>query len=716
VVAATIQIADPGEVNFGHCLCNVAGLVAGRALRISGQSASIYSRLVWDLSGQRRFASPGRIILDSWQCAALGTVDGAQVELTELDWAGLPVADLVEVRLLRWSGPQVEHTAGLPDFLRSHGYLFYPGLRFGYQPLGESGSGDFEVVAVTAQGAQVEVGRPGDALTHTVQRAPGVADWPPTYADIGGLDRAIEALRREVELPLRRPHDLRAIGITGASGMLLYGPPGTGKSMLVRAVAQHSGVSAVILSGPELASMAHAEAEQIIRAAFAPPDGDADAPRLVIIDDLDYLAPARTIPGSHAPLLGLLQRLLDEPGRPVVVATTSRRDDIDPVIRRLGRIGRQIPVPVPSEGDRRAILGIHTRSLPLAIELDDREEFLADLAQRTPGFVGADLETLCHEAGRIALRRAFPVGVLESSSPEAQAPLRIQASDWDDALTYVTPSALGEIVTDVPPTSFEDVAGLPDTVAALRERLILPLRRPGVFAAAGLRMERGLLLYGPPGTGKTLLARAVAHECGGRFLSVRGPELLTKWFGESEQAVRDLFDRARAAAPCVVFFDEIEAIARRRTGGSADGGAADRVVSQLLAEIDGLIDLGQVSIIGATNDWRLIDPALLRPGRLGLHIEVLLPDADGRRDLFAMYLPGTPPAEAAEYGALAQEMSGADIAMIGREARLIALRRANFEQAVPPVREDVLAAIEAHRGGGARSSLPGLPAWPGSGP
>jgi transitional endoplasmic reticulum ATPase len=249
----------------------------------------------------------------------------------------------------------------------------------------------------------------------------------------------------------------------------------------------------------------------------------------------------------------------------------------------------------------------------------------------------------------------------------------------------------------VPQTSFENVAGLPQTVTQLKERLVYPLRHPEVFAAMGLPMERGVLLYGPPGTGKTLLARAVAHECGCRFMAVRGSELLSKWFGESEQAVRDLFDRARSLAPCVVFFDEIDAIARRRSGGANDGGASDRVVNQLLAEIDGLIDLGQVSIIGATNYRESIDPALLRPGRLGLQILVPTPDADGLRQLLEMYLPETLHDHCAGWAEISLGMSGADIAMIGREARLNALRRTGFTQPTPVTAEDVATALDTRR-------------------
>ena len=338
-----------------------------------------------------------------------------------------------------------------------------------------------------------------------------------------------------------------------------------------------------------------------------------------------------------------------------------------------------------------------TRWLPLSAAGPDREQLLTGLGRQTAGFVGADLEALCRQAGAIALRRAFPIDVLESEQPEAKAAIEIRDGDWAEALTLVTPSAIDVDVTDVPRTTFDDIRRPAPDGEGAQGAAVYPLRHPEVFAAMGLRMERGVLLYGPPGTGKTLLARAVAHECGCRFMAVRGSELLSKWFGESEQAVRDLFDRARSLAPCVVFFDEIDAIARRRSGGAHDGGASDRVVNQLLAEIDGLIDLGQVSIIGATNYRESIDPALLRPGRLGLQIAVPTPDVDGLRQLFEMYLPEPLHDHCAEWAHTSQGMSGADVAMIGREARLNALRRTGFERPATVTLQDVTTALDARR-------------------
>jgi transitional endoplasmic reticulum ATPase len=705
VTTATVTELPPGAVSFGYCYSNVAGLVGGEPVLVRAESGTtIYCRLSWDLEGRVRGA--GRIALDADQCAALGARDGARVAVDGLRSADLAAADFVDVRLTRWSGDQTERSAaeqgvGLPHFLQANRYLLYPGLRFGYQPPGGAAPADYEVAAVLAGGHPTEVATAGAGLACFIRPGHGSGDRVPSYLQVGGLESVIELLRREIELPLRRSSDLAAVGVRAPGGVLLYGPHGTGKTMLARAVAQHSGARVTFLSGAELASQPHAECERLLRAAFLPAGSDPnpadERPRLVVLDDLDFLAPDRSVPGADTHLLGLMHRLLDEPGRPVVLATTSRRDAIDPAIRGLGRIGRQIAVPAPGEEERKAILAVQTRWLPLSATGANRDELLAGLARQTAGFVGADLEALCRQAGALALRRAFPLDVLESEEPEAKAPLEICEDDWSEALTLVTPSAIDGNVIDVPYTTFADVVGLSQTVATLRERLVFPLRHPEVFAAMGLRMERGVLLYGPPGTGKTLLARAVATECGCRFMALRGSELLSKWFGESEQAVRDLFDRARSLAPCVVFFDEIDAIARRRSGGAHDGGASDRVVNQLLAEIDGLIDLGQVSIIGATNSRESIDPALLRPGRLGLQIAVPAPDADGLRQLFEKYLPESLRDHCAQWAALSSGMTGADIAMIGREARLNTLRRTGFEQPSAVTAEDVTAAVDARR-------------------
>jgi transitional endoplasmic reticulum ATPase len=703
---AEVMALPENAVSYGHCYSNVAGLTGGELVEIESTATTIFCRVAWDIS--ELLDAPSQVALDRWQCASLGSAHGQSVQVSVRNGADIPLATSVELMPLHGAG-ESEHTLGIRDFLSGGHYVLYPGLQFAYRPLAGADVDEYVVVRVRTGELDVELAALDRSVDVVVRPALGTRSANPGYGDLGGLDDVVALLRRDIELPLRRPTHLRQIGVLAPAGVLLCGPPGIGKTLLARAVAARCEVDVIMLSGPSLVSQPRADVESALRAALRTVEPGAQ-PRLVIIDDLDYLAPGRDVPGAPVSYLGVLQELLDQTGRPVVLATTSKPDDIDPQIRRLGRLGRQVQLPLPADDDRRAILEIHTRDLALEAKDDtDRSELLRDLAARTSGFVGADLAELCHEAGRIALRRAFPVDVLESEDPRPAAPLTIAASDWLEALTFVTPSALGRVVTETPQTTFADVAGLDATVRDLRERLVMPLQNPELFAEAGLRVERGILLYGPPGTGKTLLARAIANECGRRYLSVRGPELLNQWFGESERAVRDIFEKARNFAPSILFFDEIDALVPRRSGGTTDGGAANRVVNQVLGELDGLQDLGQVTVIGATNNAKRIDPAALRPGRLGLHIEVPLPDTAGRRSLLRLYLPdGWDAAQIDEYAAQSEGMAGADVAMVAREAKLAALRRGGFAHLVQPEHGDVIIGLDRVRDFNRRQSIDNL--------
>ncbi|MFF4021009.1 AAA family ATPase [Streptomyces sp. NPDC001843] len=724
----TVRALADDVVIHGHCYTNVPDSRAGDLLRVATSDAAIYCRAAWDFTD--RFGTAAEIALDRWQRAALRGGEGAEVRV-EVERGTVPPAGEVRLNLLRGT---TASGAELRDFLAAGLYPLYPGLRFSHRPLGAAGDGgdrcgEYVVDRVLAEGIDVPVAAVDPSLRISVQRSPALRAVWPGYEDLGGIDDVVALLRREIEVPLRRSEALRRLGVYAPAGILLHGPPGTGKTTLTRAVSARcaqDGVETVMLRGPALVTQQREEAEAALREALRPV-AEGEPARLVVIEDIDYLAPARDTPVPGGSFLGLLHELLDRPDRPVIIATTSRPDDVDAAIRRLGRLGQGIRMPLPSEEGRRAILAIHTRDLSLAIDDEmARGELLRELAARTSGFVGSDLAALCHEAGRVALRRAFPLDVLEQEAavaspgddavedlrtageegplspgglPEPVSALRIQEADWTAALTMVTPSAIGGVIPELPTTGFADVVGLDATVTQLRERLLLPLRDPALFAEAGVRVERGVLFHGPPGTGKTLLARALAHECERRFLSVRGPELLNQWFGESERAVRDLFERARHLAPSILFFDEVDALAPRRTSGSGDGGAANRVVNQLLAELDGLEDLGHVTVVGATNNHERIDPALLRPGRLGLHIEVPLPDTAGREALFALYLPqGAVEDRIPEYASRSDGMSGAAIAMVAREARLAALRRGRFQELLPVSHDDVLYGLATVRG------------------
>jgi transitional endoplasmic reticulum ATPase len=479
-----------------------------------------------------------------------------------------------------------------------------------------------------------------------------------TYEDIGGLDGELDLVRETIELPLSEPDTFAELGIDPPKGVLLYGPPGTGKTLIARAVANEVDAFFRSISGPEIVSKYKGESEQRLREAFE--EAAANAPAVLFIDEIDSIAGARDDDADMenrvvAQLLTLMDGLAADEGV-VVVGATNRVDSVDPALRRGGRFDREIEVGVPDETGRREILAVHTRSMPLAEEVD-----LDRLAARTHGFVGADIASLAREAAVAALRR----------DPDE---LVVTRADFETALAAVDPSAMREYVAESPTQTFADVGGLADTKRRLREAVEWPLSYAPLFEAAAADPPSGVLLYGPPGTGKTLLARAVAGESGVNFLRVAGPELLDRYVGESEEAIRELFERARQTAPAIVFLDEIDGLAGRR---GETGDVTERVVSQLLAEMDRAADHPSVLVLAATNRKDALDPALLRPGRLEQHIEVPVPDEAGRREILAVHTRETPLAGDVDLDAVAAETpgrSGAQLEALVREASLRAIR------------------------------------------
>ncbi len=516
-----------------------------------------------------------------------------------------------------------------------------------------------------------------DRLAREVETSPASlqAPRPPTpfrpagYDHIGGLDKEIQRIREMVELPLRHPHSFERLGIAPPRGVLLYGAPGTGKTLIARAVARETGAHFIVINGPEIIDQLYGQSESALRRVFE--EARANAPSIVFIDEIDAIAPKRSqVQGEVekrvvAQLLTLLDGLEDR-GDVIVIGATNLPDHLDPALRRPGRFDREIALSTPDRVGREAILRIHTRAMPL------QDVDLAAVAAAAHGFVGADLQALCREAAMSALRRFMVAAPLDGDL----AGLTVTMADFQAALALVRPSAVREAYIEVPEVTWDDIGGLEAAKTALRQAVELPLRQPDLFAQAKLRPPRGILLSGAPGTGKTLLAKAAARETGVNFISVRGPELLNKWVGESERAVRDLFRMARQAAPSILFFDEFDALARARSGASA---AAEQVVAQLLTEIDGIADAGGVLVLAATNRPDLIDPALRRPGRLDLHIDVGLPDEAARRSIFEIHLRGRPveAAVSAEMLALGTPgWSGAQIAAWCRRAALRAVARA----------------------------------------
>ncbi|WP_435075497.1 AAA family ATPase [Halorubrum sp. HHNYT27] len=495
-----------------------------------------------------------------------------------------------------------------------------------------------------------------------------------TYEDIGGLDEELELVRETIELPLSEPEVFTRLGIDPPKGVLLHGPPGTGKTLIARAVANEVDAEFITVDGPEIMSKYKGESEERLRDVFD--RASEAAPAIIFFDEIDSIAGKRDDGGDvENRVVGQLLSLmdgLDARGDVIVIGATNRVDTLDPALRRGGRFDREIEIGVPGESGRRQILDVHTRRMPLASDVD-----LDRIAGRTHGFVGADIEGLTQEAAMTALRRA------RESDARALDDVTVSKADFEAAHANVEPSAMREYVAEQPATDFADVGGLPEAKAKLERAVTWPLTYGPLFDAADADPPTGVLLHGPPGTGKTLLARAIAGESGVNFIQVAGPELLDRYVGESEKAVRDLFDRARQAAPVIVFFDEIDAIAADRDGAGGDGsGVGERVVSQLLTELDRASDNPNLVVLAATNRRNALDPALLRPGRLETHIEVPEPDRDARRKIFDVHTRDKPLVDGVDLERLADETegySGAEIAALCREAALIAIERVTDE-------------------------------------
>ncbi len=499
-----------------------------------------------------------------------------------------------------------------------------------------------------------------------------------TYEDIGGLHEEIQRIREMVELPLRHPEIFQRLGIDPPKGVLLHGPPGCGKTLLARAVANESDANFFAINGPEIMSKFYGESEARLRKIFQ--DAEKNAPSIIFIDEIDAIAPKRgEVTGEVerrvvAQLLASMDGLKSR-GNVIVIGATNRPDALDPALRRPGRFDREIEIGIPDRAGRLEILQIHTRGMPLAEDVD-----LKKLAEITHGYTGADLAALCREAAMKALRRYLPkIDLEEKRIPhEILDQMVVNSEDFMNAFREITPTAMREVYVETPNVKWEDVGGLEEVKEALREAVEWPLKNPEVFTRMGIKPPKGILLHGPPGCGKTLLARAVATESEANFISVRGPEIFSKWVGESEKAVREIFRKARMAAPSIIFFDEFDALVPRRGMGIADSRVTERVISQILTEMDGLITLQNVLVIAATNRPDIIDPAVLRPGRFDRIIYVPPPDEEARLKILQIHTRGMPLAEDVDLADLARRTagySGADLEALCREAALNALRR-----------------------------------------
>lgn len=501
------------------------------------------------------------------------------------------------------------------------------------------------------------------------------------YEDIGGLGDEIKKVREMIELPLKHPEIFQKLGIEPPKGVLLHGPPGTGKTLLAKAVASETNSHFILINGPEVISKFYGESEANLRKKFE--EAEQNAPSIIFFDEIDAIATKREETKGDvekrvvAQLLGLMDGLKSR-GKVIVIAATNMPNMLDQALRRPGRFDREIEIRVPDRRGRLDILKIHTRNMPLA-----KNVALEELARVTHGFVGADLNSLAKEAAMIVLRRILPdlkVEGIEEGQPipkEILEKLMVTQEDFLEALKVVRPSAMREVLVETPDVGWEDIGGLEEVKGKLQEAVEWPLKKPEAFKRLGIRPPRGILLYGPPGTGKTLLAKAIAKESEANFILVNGPSLLSKWVGESEKAVREIFRKARQTAPTILFFDEIDALVPKRHSDSGDNRVSERIVNQMLTEMDGLESLNDVVIVAATNRPDIVDPALLRQGRFDRIILTPIPDVKGRKKIFEIYTEKMPKTKDVNISELAEKTEGyvgADIEGVCREAAMIALR------------------------------------------
>ena len=549
----------------------------------------------------------------------------------------------------------------------------------------------FQVIGVTPAADAVLVTQ--KTTFHIAEKGETLRGVPQvTYEDIGGIRDEIKKVREMIELPLRHPEIFEKLGIEAPKGVLLYGPPGTGKTLLAKAVANESNAHFISISGPEIMSKFYGESEARLREIFK--EAREKAPSIIFVDEIDSIAPKREEVTGEVERRVVSQMLslmdgLEARGKVIVISATNRPNAIDPALRRPGRFDREIEIKVPDKKGRQEILQIHTRNMPLADEEQPLPVKIEKIASVSHGYVGADLEYLCKEAAMKCLRRLLPELNLEEEKipPETLDKLIVTADDFKKALVEVTPSGMREVFIENPDVSWDKVGGLAEVKKELMEAVEWPMKFPGLYDNLGHKMPRGILLHGPSGTGKTLMAKAVATQSEANFVSVRGPELLSKWVGESERGIREIFKRARQSAPCVIFFDEIDSIAPIR-GAGGETAVTERVVSQLLTELDGMENMHGVVVLAATNRADMIDPALLRPGRFDKIIQIPLPDKESRKSVIEIHSKDIPLAEGADkvdfdkISDLTDGLSSADVASIANTAVSLVVHE-HLDNAVP---------------------------------
>ncbi|MEJ2779302.1 CDC48 family AAA ATPase [Stygiolobus sp. RP850M] len=668
VVEAKQKDVGRGKVRIDIDLLSQIGVSPGEVVEIEGQRKT--AAIAWPLAPEDTLNEEDKYII---------RMDG----ITRKN-AGVAIGDKV---IVRKANPKVATSVRLApsnfSITVDPGFISYVKKKLKDTPLVE---GDtvlipvlgqaipFSVIQVRPQGVAIV----SDETSITISEKPfEQAKYPRvTYEDIGGMKHIIQKIRELVELPLRHPELFKRLGIEPPKGILLYGPPGVGKTLLAKAVANETEAYFTSINGPEIMSKFYGESEQRLREIFE--DAKKHAPAIIFIDEIDAIAPKRdeVIGEVERRVVAQLLTLMDgleNRGNVIVIAATNRPNAIDPALRRPGRFDRELEIPLPDKQGRLEILQIHTRSMPLSKDVD-----LQKLADMTHGYTGADLSALVREAAMNALRRYLQMIDLSQDKipPEILEKMEVNMDDFLKAFKDIVPSGLREIYVEVPEVHWDDIGGLDDVKEELREVVEYPLKYREAYENVGIEPPKGILLFGPPGTGKTMLAKAVATESGANFIAVRGPEVLSKWVGESEKAIREIFRKARQAAPTVIFFDEIDAIAPMR-GLSVDSGVTERIVNQLLAEMDGIEKLENVVVIAATNRPDILDPALLRPGRFDRLIYVPPPDKKARLEILKVHTKNVPLAEDVTLEEIAEKTegyTGADLSALVREATLRAIR------------------------------------------
>ena len=665
VAEARARDANRGIVRVGSDVMRDLGLTSGDAIEITGTKKTV--SLVWP--GYEADVGKGLIRMDGYTRNNAGVGIDDQVTLKKI------VVKAAERLVLGFTEPI--RVMGIESYL----FEFLQGrvlTRGDSIPLNIMGTRVELIVTDVKPTAQaVIVGE-----TTEVQVSEEVAKEAPrsiqrvTYEDIGGLHEEVQKVREIIELPLRHPELFVRLGVEAPKGVLLHGPPGTGKTLLAKAVANESNANFYTIGGPEIVSKFYGESEERLREIFK--QAQENAPSIIMIDEIDSIAPKREeVTGDVekrivAQLLSLMDGMQAR-GKVVVIGITNRVNALDPALRRPGRFDREIEIGVPGRAARHEVLQIHTRGMPL-----EKEVNLESLADRTHGFVGADLEALCKEAAMRALRRILPEVDLEAESIPATvlSKLMVGMKDFEEALKDIQPSALREVLVEIPNARWNDIGGLEEVKGELQQAVEWPLKYPDLFEKTGAKPPKGILLYGPPGTGKTMLAKALANESEANFISIKGPELLSKWVGESESGVREIFRKAKQAAPTVVFFDEIDSIAPVRGSGLGDSNVTERVVSQLLTELDGLEELQRVFVLAASNRPDIVDPALLRPGRFDRVLKVPAPDKKARLEILKLHTARNPLAQDVDLERIADRTdgyTGADLAGVTSTAVMIAI-------------------------------------------